>query len=324
MTDKETVKQPNTNEVSSDPKTLAVVGFAGGSNWPIWVGQQKGLFSRHGLTVNLEFTRNSVEMARDMMSGRYQIAMTAIDNVIAYQERQGEIALVEAPDFFAFMGGDTGFLNVMAQADIHDFADLRGKEVSVDAITTGFAFVLREILASKGLDESQVTFVSVGGGAQRLKALLEHQQAATLLNTPLDLIAENSGAKRLAKAEDIIGPYQGVVGMARRSWASEHGDLLVAYLQGYHDAIAWLYDRDNRSEAIAVLVAKMQSMTPQLAEKTYDSLLAETGGLMSDLDIRQDRMRTVLTLRTKYGLPHKTLTDPARYIDLSYRAKALR
>jgi hypothetical protein len=137
-----------------------------------------------------------------------------------------------------------------ASGEVHGFTDLRGKEVSVDAMTTGFAFVLREILAQNGISDDQVTFLSVGGGAQRLKALQEHKQTATLLNTPLDLIAETGGARRLAKAEDVIGAYQGAVGMTRRSWAAGHGDLLVAYLRGYHDSIAWLYDRDNRALAV--------------------------------------------------------------------------
>ena len=34
-------------------------------------------------------------------------------------------------------------------------------------------------------------------------------------------------------------------------------------------------------------------------------------------------VRTVLELRSKYGTPQKTLTDPAKYIDVSYHQKAL-
>ena len=323
MAGKLAANKPDCVVALGKPKTLAVVAFAGGSNWPIWVGQQLGFFVRRGLVVDLEFTRNSVEMVRNMITGRYQLAMTAIDNVVAYQEGQGETALDQEPDFFAFMGGDTGFLNVMAQGEVHGFTDLRGKEVSVDAMTTGFAFVLREILAQNGISDDQVTFVSVGGGAQRLKALQEHKQTATLLNTPLDLIAETGGARRLAKAEDVIGAYQGAVGITRRSWASGHGELLVAYLRGYRNSIAWLYDRDNRALAVALLVDKMQDMTPELAARTYDILLAEQGGLIRDLDIDMDGVRTVLALRSKYARPRKMLTDPGRYVDLSYRARAL-
>ena len=310
------------NRMKKAEMSASVVAFSGGSNWPIWVGQQQGFFAAHRLQVNLEFTPNSVEMVKNMMAGRYQLAMTAIDNLVAYQEGQGEIALAQNPDFFAFMGCDSGFLSVMADPDVSDIGCLRDKEVSVDAMTTGFAFVLREILARNGIGENELTFIPVGGGAQRLKALQERRQAATLLNTPLDLIAEDSGARRLLWAEAVIGPYQGVAGIARESWAATNGEVIIAYLRGYRDSVAWLYDRDNHAAALDLLVAKVHGMNPALAAKTYDVLLADTGGLSRDLSVDPEGMRTVLNLRSKFGLPKKALTDWNRYLDLRYHAQA--
>ncbi len=304
-------------------RTLSVLAFAGGCNWPLWAGQQSGLFARHDLGVELAFARNSVEMARDMMAGRYQVAMTAFDNVVAYREGQGAAVPDQAVDFIAYLGADTGALSVMAAPGIDSFADLRGKEIAVDAMNTGFAFVLREILARNGIREEEVKLVSVGGGAQRLQALQERRQAATLLNTPLDLIAEHGGARRLARAEDVIGAYQGVVGMARRSWAAGHGELLIAFMRGYRDAMAWLYDRGNRIPAVELLVHKMAGMTPELAQHTYEVLLADKGALIGDLDIDLDGARTVLALRSRYAPAQMPLGDPGPYIDMSFRGLAL-
>lgn len=297
--------------------SVSVVAFAGGSNWPIWAAQEKGFFAAHGLQVNLEFTPNSVEMVKNVMADRYQIAMTAFDNIVAYQAGQGEIALPEAPDFFAFMGGDPGFLNVMAVSGIDNMADLTGKTASVDAMTTGFAFVLREMLGT-----TDVTYVAVGGGAQRMKALLAGEQAVTLLNTPLDLVAEAGGCRRLARAEAVVGPYLGVTGMARRSWAAANGEAIVAFLRGYGDAMAWLYDRDNRGAAEVLLVAKAPGMTPVVATQAYDVLLADSGGLFREFHIAEERTATVLRLRSKYGRPRKTLSDAGRYIDMSFLERA--
>ena len=47
--------------------------------------------------------------------------MTAIDNVVAYQEGRGEV------------GGDNGFLRLSLLPEIKTYADLKGKELSVDA-----------------------------------------------------------------------------------------------------------------------------------------------------------------------------------------------
>ena len=41
------------------------------------------------------------------------------------------------------MGGDGGFISIVAQPAVASVKDLKGRSVSVDAMTTGFAFVVR-------------------------------------------------------------------------------------------------------------------------------------------------------------------------------------
>jgi hypothetical protein len=65
------------------------------------------------------------------------------------------------------MGGDNAFLHLVVRSDINSYADLRGKALSVDALTTGFAFVLRKTLVLNGLAERDVTFERAGGALQK-------------------------------------------------------------------------------------------------------------------------------------------------------------
>jgi len=78
----------------------------GGFNWPIWVAQEKGLFAKNGLEVKVTPTPSSVFQLTNLIDGKFDIAMTAIDNLIAYREGQGEVPK-PGPDLFAFMGGTT-------------------------------------------------------------------------------------------------------------------------------------------------------------------------------------------------------------------------
>jgi ABC-type nitrate/sulfonate/bicarbonate transport system substrate-binding protein len=63
---------------------VSVIVFPGGFNWPIWVAQDKGYFASGGIEVNLTNTPNSVFQLTNLIEGKFDIAMTAIDNVIAY------------------------------------------------------------------------------------------------------------------------------------------------------------------------------------------------------------------------------------------------
>jgi ABC-type nitrate/sulfonate/bicarbonate transport system substrate-binding protein len=303
------------------PTPLRVITFDGGWNLPLWAAQRQGFFEANGVAVQLSYTPNSAALVTGLLDGRYEIALATIDNFIAYQEGQGEAKIPDNPDLFAFLGGDSGFLSIMASPAVKSFADLKGKTLSVDAMTNGLAFVLRELVARNGLAATDVTFVRAGGTSNRYRELLAGRHDATLLRTPFELLARQRGFNRLAGAE-ALGAYEGTVGAARRSWAQTHEAALIGFLRGYKAGVDWLYDRANRDVVEALLVANIRDMTPALAKQSYDLLLAEQGGLARDLAIDMQGVRTVLALRSKYGTPQKTLADPAKYVDLTYHEKA--
>lgn len=304
-------------------KKLDVIVFPGGFNLPLWTGQEQGFFAQQGLEVELHLTSSSMEQLSGLIRGDWDIGMTGIDNVVAYQEGQGEAEIDRDPDLFVFMGGDDAFLRLVVQGDIQSYEDLRGKQLSVDALTTGFAFVLRKMIEKAGLDEDAVEFVRAGGVMQRWDALKAGTHAGTLLLTPFELIAEKLGLRLLQKASDVIPAYQGLVGATRRGWVEENGEALTGYIRGYLDALDWLYDRNNRAAACALLMSKVPNMGDEIAQATYDVLLGETGGFERQAKLDIDGIRTVLELRSQYGRPQKTLTDPHKYTDLTWYERAM-
>ena len=298
-----------------------MIAFDGGWNLALWAAQRQGFFEANGVAVQLSYTPNSAALVTGLLAGRYDIALATIDNFIAYQEGQGEAKIPDNPDLFAFMGGDGGFLSVMAAPSVKTFAELKGKTLSVDAMTTGLAFVLRELAARGGLAETDVTYTRAGGTANRYRELLAGKHDGTLLRTPFELLAMQRGFNTLGTAE-ALGAYQGSVGAARRSWAQANEAATIGFLRAYKAGTDWVYDRTNREIAEALLIANIRDMTPALAKQSYDLLLADKGGLSRDLTIDLPGVRTVLELRSKYGTPKKALTDPTKYIDLTYHDKA--
>jgi len=286
---------------------LRVVVFPGGFNLPTWAAARQGFFEQNGVSVELTLTPSSTFQMQGLAEGRFDIAMTAFDNVVAYQEGQGEAKIPDNPDLFAFMGSDNAFLSVLGGKGVKSFADLRGRKLSVDAMTTGFAFVLRELLAKNGVAESDVTFERAGGVVERFQALMQGTHAATVVLTPFDLIGEAKGHKVLARAG---ADYLGVVGAARRSWAKQNEKELAGFVRAYRDGVAFLYQ--NRPIAEALLVANMRAMTPELARRSLDVFLDEKTGFYKDLRLDAKGMQTVLELRSKFA--GKPLTDPGKYL----------
>ena len=300
---------------------LRVIAFDGGWNLPVWAAQRQGFFEANGVTVQLSYTPNSVFLITSLLDGKFDIGLAGIDNIVAYQEGQGEAKIADNPDLFAFLGNDSGFASIVAAPNVKSFADLKGKTVSVDAMTTGYAFMVRELLARNGLTEADVTYVRAGGTSNRYRDLVAGKQDATLLRTPFELLVRERGFNQLATGESL-GAYEGTVGAARRSWAKANEPALLGFMRGYRAGVDWIYDRANREIVEAMLVANVRDMTPALAKKSYDLLVADKGGVTRDVALDIEGIRTVLQLRSKYGAPQKTLTDPMKYVDLSYYDKA--
>ena len=306
------------------PKPVNLIVFPGGFNWPIWVAQEKGLFARHGIEPKITPTPGSAFQLTGLIEGKFDIAMTAIDNLIAYREGQGE-AKILGPDLFAFMGGDNGFLRLVAVPEVKSFADLKGKTVSVDALTTGYAFVLLEMLERGGLQRERDYQVERAGGVmQRFNALMEKKHAATLLLSPFEVQAEARGYTRLADASSMLGAYQGLVGGARKSWADANREAVVGYIRAFAAGVDWLYDPRNKDEAVAILRKNLPAMNEQAGQAAYSVLLHPRDGFQPKAQIDLEGVRTVLRLRSKYGQPQKTLTEATRYYDDGFYRAAMR
>ena len=99
----------------TDPVKLIV--FPGGFNWPVWVAQQRGFFADRGVALELMTTPGSVFQWTTLAESRADMAITLMDNVVAYCEGQGAPGVV-VPDAIALMGLDTRALPTLVTTPI--------------------------------------------------------------------------------------------------------------------------------------------------------------------------------------------------------------
>ena len=153
---------------------------------------------------------------------------------------------------------------------------------------------------------------------QRFEALKAGKHAGTLLVTPFDLIGKELGLHVLQNASEVLPHYQGISGAARRGWARDNADTLIAFIRGYLDALEWLYEHSNKQAACGLLMTKVPGMSMSLASATYDVLLNRDTGFAPTASLDIKGIEAVLKLRSEYGRPPKNLTDARKYDDLLY------
>jgi len=221
------------------------------------------------------------------------------------------------------MGGSPSIPVLVTIPEVKTTQELKGKTLAVDAITTGYAFVLFDLLKRSGLELSEYEVESAGGTLARWQGMRERKYAAAILTSPFDLIAKANGFNVLQYARDVYGHYEESVAVARRAWAQANEQKLVAYSKAYVSAVEWLRDPINKDEAISILRKHFPELSPELAAATYANFSGPRGiATKAQLDIAG--IGKVLELRSEYARPKKTLTDPSRYYDLRYYEAAIR
>ena len=292
--------------------------FGGVDAWPVYVMHDKGMLARAGFDATITPTPGSVPQMQHVMAGDVDIALTAMDNIIAYDEGQGDPSVPGPFDLFAFLGIGPGFLKLVVRPDVTSYAQLRGKTLAVDAVATGFTFVLRRMLEKNGVMPGDYSLVAVGSTQKRFDAMVAGQAVAGVVATPFDLLGQQKyGFRVLGAALDTLGHYQANAFMTRRSWAATHRPALIAFVRAYRDAAAWLYEPANRTEAAAILV-RNADLPPDLVAQIAPLILGSAASYSRDGKFDVAGVGTVLELRGAYTKPPGPLGDAAKYIDQSY------
>jgi ABC-type nitrate/sulfonate/bicarbonate transport system substrate-binding protein len=304
---------------AAEATTIRVNTFPNAKALPVHVGMAKGLFAKYGLAVEVESTESSQSQRDGLAAGRFQIAHAALDNAVAMIE-------VAKRDVVIVSGGDSGMNEFFVQPEISSFADLRGKTIVVDAPDTAYALQAKKLMLQHGLREGANYAVKpVGAVAFRYKAMIgDKSNAAGILNLPFTVEAAERGLKSLGGLVDLLGPYQAAGAFVMRPWARDNAEALTRYLAAYVQAVRWIRDRHNRTEAVDLLVKNLK-LDRKIAERTYDLLVIPASGFTPDARFDVEGFRNMLALRAEIArTPETEAAPPERYVDLHYYDAAMK
>lgn len=300
---------------------IRLICFPGAPNLPVFTAMELGMFAAEGVAIDLTTTPSSVYQMAQLIDGGFDIAGTAFDNVVAYTDGQGAVTPAHDPDVFAFMGATRIELAFVVAPEIERYEDLKGRTIALDALSTGFAFILYRMLESAGLGLDDVTLVPVGATPERWESVKDGSHAGTLTIEPFTSIATTQGFRVLERSGDVFEHYQGGVFATTRRWAGAQGDALTGFIRGYLSGLDWVRDPQNRKAAGDILLRNMPAIKPAAIDKVMTGLLSPRTGLTPAARVDREGVETVLALRSAYG-GGPALDDPDKYFDLGWYTRA--
>jgi|GEM_PF-232739 ABC-type nitrate/sulfonate/bicarbonate transport systems, periplasmic components len=296
---------------------------------PAMAAVSEGFYADYNLTVEYLQVSSSTQQFEYLRDGLYDIVMTSPDNVANYRLNSSN-ALGATIDQIAFLGLDNAQkLALVTQPGISSPSELAGKVIAVDSPSSGFAYVIYEILAQYGLQRDvDYTVLPVGGVYQRYVGLLNGDFDATLLSNGFETRAENAGYPLFDTVSDIADPYLGLVAAAKTSWLNANRDVALRFSKAYIKAVRWSLDPANRDAAIQLLMTN-QGLTQSLAEQFYDLQVTPGIGNIAEAEIDREALYNVLVLRNKYNgfdQPQnlRRLSNPGQLYTLDFQREAIR
>jgi ABC-type nitrate/sulfonate/bicarbonate transport system substrate-binding protein len=293
---------------------VKVLLFRAAYNLPVTLGIARGVFIRHGLDLDIAYTRGSRMVVEGLRMGEYDLGVLSADDVVY------EVEAHDA-DLFMVMGLHGGILTLVGRPGIRMLRDVVGKRLGVDDPASGFALVAHHILRSAGVARADYQTVPVGGHEHRARALLEGVVDVALLTPPFTVQARARGCTTLARAHEHLPAYQASAGVTTRRWARAHEPALVAYIRAYRESLDWALAPENRCESTAHLGQDFQ-LSPEDARATYAALIDPVDGLFRDARIDAAGVRTVIELRVDAGQLAPGPRSLDRYLDARYLARA--
>lgn len=301
---------------------IRVTSFPGASNLPLWIAEAQGLFAREGVTVTFTPTTGSVQQIKDFYAGKADVIGTAFDNIVAYAEGQSDIPLPAPYDMVAVAGVHGAMESLLSTPEIGSFADLKGKTMASDALRSGYALVMYDLIKQKaGLDlDKDYSVVAVGNSDHRLEAMRDKKAVAGMIGVPQDMDAIKHGFRLLADADTELGPYQGSVMVVHSGWAKSHESDLAPFLRALSAAHDVIYS--DKAATIAALKTHIKALSDADAEALY-ARLTRAGGINRHPSIDPAAVQGVLRIRETYGVPQKKMRPMSAYVDSSYLERAL-
>ncbi|MEJ8814679.1 ABC transporter substrate-binding protein [Variovorax ureilyticus] len=184
-----------------------------------------------GVELHAERNPSSDAQFEALATGRVDAVVTAMDNVMDWNLRQG-------PGDFRIVAQmeQTTPLTLVGQPGRRDLEALRGSTILVDAPRNGFIVALRAMLAEEGVGPDDYALQPVGGVKERFDALVAGQGDATLLGPPFDVMALQAGLRRIASVQERYPAFPGQGLVARAGSLERLRPTLTAWLDGLDGA----------------------------------------------------------------------------------------
>jgi NitT/TauT family transport system substrate-binding protein len=239
-------------------------------NWDTAIaelGQQAGIFKRHGLTLDILWTQGAGESQQAVLASSVDIGLAGTLAAFGAYQKGAPLRIIAAE-----ATGAADFWYVRADSPIRGIKDLDGKTIAFS--TTG-ASTHTLVLAFLKQGGAAGKPVATGGPAPTFTQVMSGQVDVGWSAPPfgLDALRDNK-IRIIARASDVpIGRDQTIRSLVTTAaMLDARRDAYKRFVQGYRDTIDWMYGSTDALKAYA----EFAKITPDLAKSVRDDFFPKS------------------------------------------------
>jgi NitT/TauT family transport system substrate-binding protein len=281
------------------------------TNGSIWVAEDKGLFRKHGVDVEVIVVGGGgARVVSALVAGDLHFSVGGGEGSVRSQLRGADTVI-------AASSLSKGLQRIMARSEIKSYQELKGRKIGITQYGSAAHLVLLLMLKKWHMGTEQVQILQVGSSPAMLASLDKGGIDAAVLTLPTFFVAEDRGYRIVGDPATMDIFYLQNTLESTRTFLRANRDRALRFMRGYIEGIA--YFKKNKSESLDVMRKKLRIQSEQERDNRY---LEQSYNLLANAynDIPYPALKSVQTIVDKIAEdePKAKVRDVKSFVDESF------
>jgi NitT/TauT family transport system substrate-binding protein len=301
-------------------QTLATVKIATGVTPPsihniyLHVAHERGFFRDNGIEVaDFIQLRGGPLATQAIAAGQVDLTASDPEGLLAAAVSGHPIRGVTAP------GAHLSYM-ISVRKEIGSVADLRGKPFAISRPGAISQYLMFPLLDAAGVPRDSIQWLGVGGGRERMLALLADRVKGALLHIDYAMEAVNDPNIKLIKSvAEILPDYPFELLMLRKDMLDKNPAAATAITRAVIQACRYIVQ--NKKGTIEVVDKYVPGANAAVVERAYDELIRIHG-----FGVNGDMTEANLKVAHDLALQNKQIDRPIpldQWVDFRFQQQAL-
>ncbi|KOU78027.1 nitrate ABC transporter substrate-binding protein [Streptomyces sp. MMG1533] len=241
---------------------------------PIYLGQKKGFYSKHGLKLSLSTAQGGAAIVPGVASGQFQFGFSNVTSLLVAQSTGVPVkAVANGIASTGVEGKDFSALMVKKGSPIKSPKQLEGKKVAINTLKNINETAVRESVRKAGGDPDKVNFVELA--FDQMPAALDSGQidAASVVEPAQATVKSQGGVVIATPIVDVAKDTTVALYFTSAQYQQQHPDVVKKFQEATAESLAYADAHPDEVRQIVTTYTKIPASV--LAQVTLPKWPAE-------------------------------------------------